>query len=86
MPASKQTTEPGCEADAAPAKVLGADEEVPELPSLPEAEANNVQSDAVAPLLTVMFTGELVAETPARSVVFAVSVCEPLGSEALLRL
>ena len=32
-------------------KVLGAEAEVPELPSLPDGEANNVQSVAVDPLL-----------------------------------
>ena len=41
MPASKQTTEPGRAAEAAPLKVLGAEAEVPELLSLPEGEANN---------------------------------------------
>jgi len=66
--------------------VLDAEAEVPELLSLPEGEANNVQFPAVAPLLTVMLTGELVAETPARSMVFAVSVCAPFESEAVFKL
>ena len=53
--------------------------------SLPEGEANKVQSDAREPLLTVITMGELVVETPAASVALAVRVWEPLERELVLR-
>ena len=86
MPARRQTTEPGCEAAAAPLKVLGAEELEPELESFPEGEAKRVQLEEVEPLLTVMDTGELVAEMPAASVVLAEREWEPLEREEVLRL
>jgi hypothetical protein len=70
---------------AAPKKVLGEEGLEPELESLPEEEAKRVQSEASEPLLTVMATGELVAEMPAASVVLAVRICEPLDRELVLR-
>ena len=59
---------------------------MPELPSLPEGEAKSVQLAAVAPLLTVTATVELVADMPAASVIFAARECEPLEREAVFRL
>jgi hypothetical protein len=70
---------------AAPWNDFGEEEEAPELESLPEGEANRVQSDASEPLLTVIATGELVVETPAASVALAVRVWEPLERELVLR-
>ena len=59
---------------------------MPELESLPEAEAYRVQSVAVVePLFTVMFTGELVAELPAELLTLADRVCDPLEKELVLR-
>lgn len=42
--------------------------------SLPEGEANSVQSEASEPLLTEIFTAELTAERSAASVALAVRV------------
>ena len=70
---------------AAPWNDFGEEGEVPEWESLPEGEANRVQSDASEPLLTVIATGELVVETPAVSVALAVRVWEPLERELVLR-
>ncbi len=53
--------------------------------SFPEGEAKSVQSEAVVPLLTVTDRGELVAEMPAASVVFAERECAPLEREAVFR-
>ena len=42
--------------------------------SLPEGEANSVQSEALEPLLTEIFRTELMAKRPAASVALAVRV------------
>jgi hypothetical protein len=71
-------------AASAPAKVFGEDAFAPEFASFPDADANNVQSVASVPLLTMKLTGELMVLTPVTSIAFAVMLCGPLESVAVL--